>query len=88
MNMTNKQITTLLCSLTFLFCFADGLSAQKITARTKSGYTSQVEFLDVVGNSLQFKNEEGKTLTLPLKDFEKSTLISIMIENETKKGKT
>ena len=28
MNMTNKQITTLLCSLAFVFCFADSLSAQ------------------------------------------------------------
>ena len=59
--MTNKQITILLCSLAFLFGFAEGLSAQTITAKTKSGYSSQVEFLDVVGDSLQFKNEEGKT---------------------------
>lgn len=86
MNITNKQITTLLCSLAFLLCFADGLSAQKITAKTKSGYISPVEFLDVVDDSLKFKNEAGKTLTLPLKDFEKSTLISIVIENEKKNG--
>ena len=33
MNSTNKQITTLLCSLAFLFCFADGLSAQRINLR-------------------------------------------------------
>ena len=86
MHITHKQITTLLCSLAFLFCFADGLSAQQITAKTKSGYSSEVEFLDVVGDSLQFKNEEGKTLTLPLKDFAKPTLVEIIIQNEKKNG--
>ena len=72
--------------LALLLCFANGLSAQQITAETKSGYSSEVEFLDVVDDSLKFKNASGKTLTLPLKNFEKETLIAIIIQNETRRG--
>ena len=38
--------------LALLLCFANGLSAQQITAETKSGYSSEVEFLDIVDDSL------------------------------------
>lgn len=69
-----------------LLCFANDLSAQQITAETKSGYSSEVQFLDVVDDSLKFKNASGKTLTLPLKNFEKETLIAIIIQNETRRG--
>ena len=86
MSTSTKQFT-ILCSLASLFCFADGLSAQKITAKTKSGYSSSIEVLGVVGDSLQFKNLEGATKLLRLSEFDEETLIRI-IKKLSKRKKT
>jgi hypothetical protein len=71
---------TLLSLLAVLFFCVSTASAQKIVAKTKSGYTSSIEIVDVVGDSLQFKVPDGTTKQIPLADLSEDTLIRVIKE--------
>lgn len=81
-NQMNKNYNplTIFLTLLVLFCSVTFASAQKIVAKTKSGYTSSIEILGVVGDSLQFKVPDGTTKQIPLGDLSEDTLIRLVKE--------